>query len=231
MNDTVSVIRYYEAELAENRLFVNNLEKVIQKGFEKQVDVFEDRELGFFASYKYMFNRVFLNKQQNHDLWKVRTNRYFSNLEIQQDVYGAYTEYVSRVEALRKTFSKNVSDTLIIGKLPVIEIPSQEIYLDAFSRHSLNNIMIEFGADIAAWLLVLLIIGILGLFGITWSKGYSAAVTVISLVLSIICSNRNDRKMVESVREQGKEITTVNYDTILQDLNEKSYDYYKVILY
>lgn len=228
--DTFSVIRYYEAELAENRLFVDNLEKAIQKGFDKQVDEFEEQELGIFASYKYMFNRVFLSKQRNHDLWKVKTNRYFSNLEIQQDVYSAYVDYTARVEALRSTLSNSMSDTLIIAKMPAIDIPSQEVYLDAFSHHSLNNIFIEFGADIAAWLLVLTIIGVLGLFGITWSKKYSLVATLLSLAISVVLSLWNDRKMVESVREQGREITSVNYANILQNLNEKSYEFYETLL-
>lgn len=228
--DAISLSRYADAEIAENQYFVKKLSETVQSSFESQLELFDKNELGFFASYKYMFNRLFLSTQKNQDLWHVKTNCYFSNLEIQQKAYNVFLNYNERVKLLRSSFLKEDSIQSFVALMPTLELPEQNIYLDSFSRHSLNNIFIEFGADMAAWLLILLIIGVLSLFGITWTKGYSLVAFFVSLIISVGCSLVNDSHIKNSIREQAIEITTVNYDEILNSLNINTIYYYEAYL-
>lgn len=228
--DAISLSRYADAEIAENQYFVKKLSETVQSSFDSQLELFDKNELGFFASYKYMFYRLFLSKQKNHDLWHVKTNRYFSNLEIQQEAYNVFLNYNDRVKLLRSSFLKEGNSQPFVASMPTLELPEQNIYLDAFSRHSLNNIFIEFGADVAAWLLILLILGILSLFGITWTKGYSLVAFFVSLIISVGCSLVNDSHIKNSIREQAIKITTVNYDEILNSLNDNTIHFYEAYL-
>lgn len=228
--DAVSLSKYADAEIAENQYFIKKLSETVQYGFESQLELFDKNELGFFSSYKYMFNRLFLSKQKNQDLWNVKTNRYFNNLEIQQEAYNVFLNYNERVKLLRASFVKEYDSHPFVALMPTIELPEQNIYLDAFSRHSLNNIFIEFGADVAAWLLILLIIGILSLLGITWTKGYSLVAFFVSLIISVVCSLVNDSHIKNSIRDQAVEITTVNYDEILNNLNNETIHFYETYL-
>ena len=227
INNDISMSRYMDVEISENIRFIKELEGTIQSGFEHQMDVFEENELGFFASYKYMFNRVFLSRQRNQDLWKVKANKYFSNLELQQEIYNLFLEYNDRVKQLRFTFLNVDSTSLLIASMPELDLPKQDIYLDTFSSHSLNNIIIEFGADIAAWLLILLIIAILTIFGVAWTKGLSLVATILSFIISFVLSTVNDNKIKKSIRAQAVEITTINYEEILQSLNANTLNYYE----
>lgn len=227
-NNDISMLRYLDVELSENIRFIKELEETIQSGFEHQLDVFEENELGFFASYKYMFNRVFLSRQRNQDLWSVKANKYFSNLELQQEIYNQFLEYNDRVKQIRFTFLNVDSTSLLIASMPEMDLPKQDIYLDTFSRHSLNNIIIEFGADITAWLLILLVIAILTIFGVTWTKGISLVATILTIIISVVLSIVNDNKMKESIRTQAIEITTINYEEILQSLNANTFKYYEM---
>lgn len=225
--DAIYLSKYADAEIAENHYLVKKLSETIQSGFESQLDLFDKNELGFFATYKYMFNRLFLSKQKNQDLWRVKTNRYFSNLEIQQEAYMVFLNYNERVKLLRNSFFQEEDHQPYVATMPNIELQEQNIYLDAFSNHSLNNIIIEFGAGIAAWLLILLIIGILSLFGITWTKGYSLVSFILSLIISVICSLINDSHIKKNIREQAVKITIDNYDEILNNLNKNTIHFYE----
>ena len=223
----ITVSRYVDAEIRENKFFVNRLEESIQHSFEKQLDDFDKHELGFFASYRYMFNRIFLSEQRNRELWHVKANRYFSNLEIQQDAYEVFLNYNDRVKALRFSFLEEDGGTDWVVSRPELSLPEKSIYLDSLSRHSLNNIIIEFGTDAAAWLLILGIIALLSLFGIKWTKGYSLAAAALSLVISFILSSANDKQMLKSIRDQAIEISTVNYEEILEKLNDNTISFYE----
>ena len=225
--DAVSLSKYTNAEIAENQYFVKKLSETIQSSFESQLDLFDKNELGFFVSYKYMFNRLFLSKQKNQDLWRVKTNRYFSNLEIQQEAYNIFLNYNERVKLLRSSFIKEYDSKPYVAKMPNLELQEQNIYLNAFSKHSLNNIIIEFGVGFAVWLLILLVIGVLSFWGISWTKGYSLVATILSLIISVICSLINDSHIKQSIREQAVEITTVNYDEILNNLNNNTILFYE----
>lgn len=232
-----SLYWYRDNELAENRVFVDKLQAVVQDSFDRQLDLFEDQELGFFASYRYMFYRIFMSRQRHEDLWRVKSNRYFSNLEIQNDAYSALDTYDERVRRLREAFLKGSPEVRDkAGLLADFDgLPRQRISLEGLYSHSLNNIFIEFGSEVIPWLLVLGLSAILSLLGVTTrntdrkQKLVSLVVFLLSLVLSVWASNRNDKRMIASLREQAREITTVNYESILDSLDHDTFLFYDSI--
>ena len=225
---------YRNNELAENRVFVDKLQTVVQNSFERQLDLFEDQELGFFRSYKYMFYRIFMSRQHHEDLWRVKSNRYFSNLEIQNDAYSALETYQERVRRLRSAFIKGYPQerdkTDILADLA--SLPQQRISLEGLYSHSLNNLFIEFGTEIVPWLLVLGLSAILSFLGITTrntklkQKLVSLVVLLLSLGLSAWAAERNDKKMIASLREQAQDISTFNYQSILDSLDYETLHFY-----
>jgi len=236
-SNQIALLKYRDVELAENKYFVSRIDDVIQNSFEKQISSFEDTELGFFKGYKYMAYRLLRGKEHNRDFWRVKTKLYFSNLDIRQDVYEAFLQYNERVKQLRMSYLKDAgtiaSSDIVLDEL---HLPEEDISLTAFEQYSLNNILIEFGSDIAGWLLVLALGGLLSLFGTVKSseskvKFTSAMSFIIILLISIVLTWRNDKKMIDSIRVQGKEINTVNFNSILSKLNDNTIEFYEACLH
>lgn len=221
----IAVKQYIEAEKGLNRYYVTQLENLIDGSFTKQVDQFEKKELGFFKSYKYMFQTIFLSRQKNEDIWRVKTSQYFSTIETQQNALECYNNYIKMLGEYRKRF---ISENNLghAASAPVLNIPDQSISLNALQDHSRNNLVIEFGVDIAVWLLIFLIITILGLFGIKWTRGYSVVAFVLSLLGSIVLSIINDNHMINSIKVQEKKVISINYKVIIDKLNDNTISFY-----
>lgn len=231
-SNQVILSKYRDVELAENKYFVSKLNEIIQGSFEKQIASFDDSELGFFKSYKYMAYRLLRGKEHNRDFWHVKTKLYFSNLHIRQDAYNAFLKYNERVKQLRTSYLNDSGYLLPADAvLKELNLPDQSISLAYFDQYSLNNIFIEFGADIAGWLLVLALGAILSIFG-TVKKGkakekiVSAVAFVVIFLISLIATTKNDNKLLSSIREQGTEINTVNFDDIQNTLDSNTIDFY-----
>ena len=232
ISDQVIKSKYRDVELAENKYFVSKLSDIIENSFEKQISSFEDSELGFFKSYKYMAYRLLRGEAHNRDFWHVKTKLYFSNLDIQQDAYDAFLVYNDRVKQLRTSY---LNET---GNLPPAEaildelnLPNKDISLAYFDQYSLNNIFIEFGADIAGWLLVLAIGAFLSLFRTvivkeSKEKLVSAVAFVVIFSISLIATNINDKKLLSSIRDQGLEINTVSFESIQNILDCNTINFY-----
>ena len=80
-NQTSSVVilsQYENAEISANEYYVSEFQSIIEGGFEKQVEAFGDKELGFISGYKYMFQTIFLSKQYRDDLWRMKSSQYFN---------------------------------------------------------------------------------------------------------------------------------------------------------
>ena len=52
----------------------------------------------------------------------------------------------------------------------------------------------------------------------------------VSLIISVVCSLVNDSHIKNSIRDQAVEITTVNYDEILNNLNNETIHFYETYL-
>lgn len=220
-----NIIQYQEEELGMNQYYINQVKRIIDESFDNRLNDFEDNELGFFASYKYMFQYPFLNKTKRKDHWDLKVERYFNNLDIHQELHSEYIRYSKDITNLRRQL---VTDQDIkLNPEVKVELNNQEINFDKFSDYVLTNWIVEFGLDIAAWLFILLIIAILGIFGVAWTGGYSAFATVLSVVISIIISMWNDNRLVDDIREQYKENSHIEYNEMLLELNSQTIEFYE----
>lgn len=222
----VDISQYIDAEKGLNKCYVNELETLLDGSFDKQIDEFERRELGFFKSYKYMLQTIFLSREKNEDIWRVKSSQYFSTIEVQQDALACYDNYVKMLGEYRTRFVSEANPGKAISA-PVLSLPEQDICLDALQNHSRTNLIIEFGVDIAVWLLILLIIAVLGILGVAWTGGYSLVAFVLSLIISIGLSMINDHKMVKSIKAQEKSIESVDYKGIRSDLDKNTISFYE----
>ena len=222
-NTTLLAAQYRDAELKANAFYVQELQEIVESGFEKQIDAFDKNELGILAGYKYMVQYVTLSKQARTDLWEVKASKYFNtSTVVDQDVYDCFERYSGRIEGLRKRFSEGIPP----GQArPVIDLPRQDVTVEQLTAHSRNNLFIEFGVDIAVKLFIFAVIAVLSLVGIVWSKGYSIVSLILSFLISLWLSWSNDKKMLNSLREQER-VATVDYGRIKSDLDANTLDIY-----
>ena len=223
-NTSLLAAQYRDAELKANAYYVQELQDIVESGFEKQIEAFDKNELGFLAGYKYMFQYAFLSKQARIDLWKVKASKYFNTSSVvDQDVHDCFGRYADRIEGLRKRFSAGIPT----GQArPVIDLPDQNVTVEQLTAHSRNNLFIEFGVDIAVKLFIFAVIALLSLVGIIWTKGYSLVGVILSLLISVWLSWANDKKMLDSLREQER-VAAVDYDRIRADLDANTLDFYE----
>ena len=223
-NTSLLAAQYRDAELKANAYYVQELQDIVESGFERQIEAFDKNELGFFAGYKYMFQYVTLSKQARTDLWKVKASKYFNtSSSVDQDVHDCFGRYADRIEGLRKRFSDGIPP----GQAkPVIDLPAQDVTVEQLTAHSRNNLFIEFGVDIAVKLFIFAVIALLSLVGIIWTKGYSFVAFLLSLLISVWLSMANDKKMLNSLREQER-VAAVDYGRIRADLDANTFDFYE----
>ena len=62
--DAVTLEQYRDIELARNKQYVSSLSNLLENGFDIQLEKFEDEELGFLASYGYMFDYFLMGLQE-----------------------------------------------------------------------------------------------------------------------------------------------------------------------
>lgn len=220
-----SIKQYRDAELAYNERYVADLKNTLDNSFEKQLDIFEDNELGFFSSYENMFDYIFMSREKFDDNWKVKATKYFNSLDIENDALDCYESYIKDVSAIRSNFyQKKNSDSL--PSMAKLELPTQDIYLGDIKTHSRINLIIEVGVEALVWIFVLLILFIVSLIVAVPTGGLSLIVTIITIIVSAILSMANDKKLLNSLREQNTVVMDANYSAILKSLNENTYKFY-----
>ena len=72
----IQIFQYEDMELAANKEYIKELEALVDSSFEKQLEHFEDEELGIIAGYKYMFKYIFMSKEKWIDLQIQLGNKY-----------------------------------------------------------------------------------------------------------------------------------------------------------
>lgn len=220
-----SIKQYRDAELAYNERYVADLKKTLDNSFEKQLDNFQDNELGFFSSFENMFDYIFMSKEKFEDSWKVKSTKYFNSLDIENDALDCYESYITDVSAIRSNFyQKKHSNSL--PSMEKLDLPTQDIYLGDIKAHSRNNLLIEVGVEALVWILVLLILFIVSLIVAVPTGGLSLIVTIITIIVSVILSIANDRKLLNSLREQNTVVMEADYSAILKSLNKNTYKFY-----
>lgn len=217
--------QYAEMEHNLNNKFVNDLSSMIEDSFEKQLEEFEDEELGFFSSYGYMWDYIFKNKQEWSEELALKTNKYFNNLDVEQEALLLYRNYVSEIKKLRSSFYTNKRSV----KMPediYLDLPKETIDLGGMQNHTKNNLVIEFATKSLVTIFVLLIVIIIAVT-IGWVlPGINLIIAIVAFVVQIILSIRNDNKVLDSLREQHTEIT-LDYETILNDLDKNTIEFYE----
>lgn len=224
--------QYQAEELKYNKRFVTDLESIVNTAFDKQLDKFEEKELGFFAGYGYMFSYFFKSEQSWSDEMRLKSDKYFSSLNVEQDAYELFSEYQKDISLLRKRFWSKSKNGIIPQNIK-LNLPEKNISLGALSSHSRNNVVIELISEglerLGTWLLYPLVLWVLSIFLPTNIQGCIAKIVVflISLVVSVVISMWNDNKLLDAIREQNKEIVTIDYNKILKELNNNTHEFYE----
>lgn len=223
----VVINEYRQAELAINRRYIKEIKSIITDDFDEKVDVFEEKELGFFRSYKHMFKVLVEDKNELKDYWNLKTSKYFSDLTTLQNLHDCYLSYNNDIQKLRNQISNSPKCSCIPQEIRY-NIKSQDVSLAKMSQHSYLNLAIEFGTDIAVWLLIMGIISIISLF-IGCVAPPTWVLTIITIIASIILSIWNDKHMIDSIKDQYQYQLELDNSDILKELDKYTYEFYDYI--
>lgn len=228
LSDT-QISQYKDLELAANKEYIKELKVLIDSSFEKQLGHFEDEELGVIAGYRYMFKYIFMNEEKWTDLQIQLGDRYFNSLNTEQTALQLSLNHAQKVKDLRIKYKGIKASTA--PKMQVLNLPNSKVYLGSLINHSRNNVAIEVGTTILDYLLGLLLIwivvNIIG-YAITGSVGCGISIVsfVIMVVVSVCLTHYNDNSLLESLRQQKQE-NTVDYNSILYNLNNNTAKFYE----
>ena len=120
-----SKVQYMQMEKSINQQYIKELDSLVNTAFVRQLERFEDEELGVLSSYKNMFSWLFKSRQSWDDAMIVMSNKYFNSLDVSQEQHALYLEYVKDIKEIRQQF-------LSVKGLPSytqIDLPSETIDL------------------------------------------------------------------------------------------------------
>lgn len=222
-----SKVQYMQMEKSINQQYIKDLDSLINTAFARQLEWFEDEELGVLSSYKNMFSWLFKSKQSWDDAMIVMSNKYFNSLDVSQEQHALYLEYVKDIKEIRQQFLSAKG----LPSYTQIDLPSETITLDAFSNYSRNNLVIEFGTEIFGWFLGFVLVQIILLFvdkiAGPWGCLIDVIVFIIIVVISVFMSSSNDTKLIESLEEQHNQTVRYDYEMLLKSLNNNTAKFYE----
>lgn len=221
------VAQYRDLELKCNTDFVEKLNSIVSTGFERQLERFEDEELGFWAGYGNMFSYLFRSKEKWEDNLRLESDKYFNSLDIEQEANELYMEHVAYVKQLRERFARTKN---MESSEPLITLPQQDIYLGDLRSHAGTNVLIEVCTDIAQWLLGIFITWlIIAIAGMPSGGVISFIVTILSIIASIIVTCVNDNKLINTIKEQQEVTLSIDREEILNRLNQDTIHFYEKV--
>lgn len=228
LSDT-QISQYKDLELAANKEYIKDLKVLIDSSFEQQLGHFEDEELGVIAGYKYMFKYIFMNEEKWTDLQIQLGDRYFNSLNTEQTALQLSLNHAQKVKDLRIKYKGIKASTA--PKMQVLNLPNSNVYLGSLINHSRNNVAIEIGTTILDYLLGLLLIWIVvNIIGYTITGPVGCGISIVSFVImvavSVCLTHYNDNSLLESLRQQKQE-NTVDYNSILYNLNNNTAKFYE----
>ena len=222
-----SKAQYIQLEKSINQAYVKDLDSLVNTAFDRQLENFEDKELGLWGSYKNMFSWLFKSKQSWNDEMSILSNRYFNTLEINQEQHALYQDYLKDIKNIRQQF-------LSAKGLPAytpIDLPDEKITLDELSEHTRNNLVIEASTEIFEWFLGFIIVQIILLFVDKIAGPIGCLIDIVVLLIivgiSIIMSNSNDSKMIDSLKDQHIQSVTIDSKKILSALDNNTVEFYE----
>lgn len=227
-----SKAQYILMEKNINQQYVRQLDSLINTGFERQLENFEDKELGVWASYGNMFSWLFKSKRSWEEELRLKSSKYFNTLDLEQEQSNLYVQYISQIKNLRQQFISNQG----LPSYTNYELPAENISLEALSAHTRDNVGIEIigevlGSKVFSWLLgfflTWLIVTVLGLP--TGPPGWllSLITFVIIIVISVIMSYRNDSKLMDQLRAQHQETIVIDSNKLQKELDNNSMLFYE----
>lgn len=223
------ISQYKDFELAANKEYIKELKVLIDSSFEKQLGHFEDEELGVIAGYKYMFKYIFMSEEKWTDLQIQLGDRYFNSLNTEQAALQLSLNHAQKVKDLRIKYKGIKASTA--PQMQVLNLPNSKVYLGSLINHSKNNIAIEIGTTILDYLLGLLLIWIVvNIIGYAITGPVGCGISIVSFVImvavSVCLTHYNDNSLLESLRQQKQE-NTVDYNSILYNLNNNTAKFYE----
>ena len=231
----VAAAQYAEMEHNLNNKFVNDLSSMIENSFEKQLEEFEDEELGFFSNIGYAWDLVFVSEKKRNEKLSLKTNKYFNTMDVEQEALSMYRNHVAEIQKLRSSFYTNKRSAKMSENI-YLDLPKETIDLEGMQKHTVNNMVMAFSEGILGWIIAFvlgfIIAFILTFFGIFVEqdgcivKGIGGIASVVTLAGMILLSIRNDNKVLDSLREQHTEFT-LDYETILNDLDKNTVEFYE----
>lgn len=228
----VSLDLYKEIELKMNKAYVASLKNLIDNSFEMQLETFQDNEQGVISGYKYMFKYIVSNEQEWNDMQTQLSDRYFNSLIIQQKANELSNEHIKDITNLRSQFYSGKSG-MKAPQLSLLRIPKSEIFLGGLDEHSGRNLALEIGTTILDILLGLLLTWIVvNIIGYVVTGPIGCLISIISfiivMVISVLFTNYNDDKLIQSLRDQNKSIS-IDYDEIHKKLDKNTISFYDKI--
>lgn len=219
--------QYIQLEKSINHTYVKELDSLVNTAFERQLERFEDKELGVWNSYMNMFSWLFKSKQSWNDEMYILSNRYFNSLDINQEQHVLYENYLKDLKNIRQQFVSAKG----LPSYTQIDLPSEKIALDSLSEHSRNNLVIEFGTELFSWFLSFIIVQIVLLFvdKITgpWGCLIDIIVFIIIMIISVIMANSNDSKLIEGLKEQQTWSIKLDNESIIKSLDNNTIRFYE----
>ena len=195
-NGRAVVQQYIEMEENLNLRFVNQLQELVDNSFEKKLGKFVEEEMTqmSLASYhrKYI---LFKNEEKKQRELKLKADKYFNNLDTQQEVQVLYDDYVDEIKKMRSSFPEKKGSIEMPKKLK-LNIPQEEIEIKGMDEYV---------------------------------KKYIKYVNLSELDFGIFTSSEEEEaRMIffELLRQQHKEIS-LDYQTILNNLNENTVEFYE----
>ncbi len=224
-----TLAQYKDQEKFLTDKYIKGLKDIVDNSFDHQIEEFEDNELGVISGYKYMIKYLISSEQEWTDLQLQLSDRYFNNISLQQEAYEYSIEYINRIKELRTQFYKDKSG-VNTPRIEVLQIPQNQIFVGGLDKHSRTNLVIEIGTAVLDWLLGFLIVWIIvNIIGYTVTGPVGCIVSVVSfiimMVISILCTNYNDGKLVDSLKAQHESFV-LDYDTLHKSLNNNSIEFY-----
>lgn len=231
----VAATQYAEMEHNLNNKFVTDLSLMIENSFEKQLEEFEDEELGIFSNIGYALELIFVSEKKRNEKLSLKANKYFNTMDVEQEALNMYRNHVSEIQKLRSSFYTNKKNVNMSENI-YLDLPKETIDLGGMQKHTVNNMVMAFSEGILGWVIAFIlgfiISFLLALFGIfvetegCFVKGIGSVAVIITFVGMIVLSIRNDNKVLDSLREQHTEII-LDYETILNDLDKNTIKFYE----
>lgn len=227
-----TIEQYKDIEFQMNKDFVKSLKAQPAISFERQIERFDDNELGVIQSYRNMFAYIIESDDEWNDEMQLKSNKYFNTLEIDNDIQFLYERYKTDLKNIRERF---IRENKALPNWKTVHLPERQISLASFGTHTRNNIAIEIATEIIqpilAWLVGLMLVQILVfIFNRTiGSQGciVDIIVFVIITIISIWLSIKNDNHLKEALRNENNERFNFDNGKILNQLNNNTIKFYE----